>query len=88
MAQNSKVGVSRFLDTFFFDIKKWQRSWSNIEDPVVLFERNFVRTPTCCLVMGKTVRGSSNGTWMGKSPELGMSVCSSKTRTVLFCIRG
>ena len=28
--------------------------------------------------MGRTVRGSSVGTWMGKSAELGMSVCSSK----------
>ena len=28
--------------------------------------------------MGKTFRGSSVGTWMGKSSKLGMSVCSSK----------
>ena len=33
--------------------------------------------------MGNTLRGSSNGTWMGKRTELGLSVCSSKTRLIL-----
>ena len=34
--------------------------------------------------MGKTVRGNSCGTWMGKSTELRVSVCSSKARIVLI----
>ena len=57
-------------------VKHWRSSGT--------FWTKCVRTPTCCPLMGKTVRGSSNGTWMGKSTELGMSVCSSKTRILLF----
>ena len=34
-------------------------------------------------VVGKTVRGSSIGVSMGKCTELGMPICSSKTR-ILF----
>ena len=34
--------------------------------------------------VGKTVRGSSNGSWMRKSAELGMLVCSSKTKIILI----
>ena len=32
--------------------------------------------------MGKTIRRSSVGTWMGKRTKLGMSVCSSKTKVI------
>ena len=42
-------GVQIFGHVFFFDIKKWQRSWSNIEDPVVLFERNLCGHPLAVL---------------------------------------
>ena len=38
--------------------------------------------------MGKTIRGSSTVTWMGKSTELGMSMLSSKTMITLVGIRG
>ena len=38
--------------------------------------------------MEETVRRSSARTWMGKSAELGMLVCSSKTRIILVGIRG
>ena len=50
------------------------------------FWAKFVRSPTCWLLVGKTVRGSSIGTW--KSAELGMSFCSSETRIVLNGFRG
>ena len=39
-------------------------------------------------LMGETVRGSLNGTWMGKRAEMGMLVCSSKTRIIVIGIRG
>ena len=49
----------------------------------------FVRTPTCKPFVGKTIWGSSYiGTWMVKSTELGMYVCSSETRIALVGIRG
>ena len=54
--------------------------------PCGSFWAKFVRSPTCWLLVGKTVRGSSIGTW--KSTELGMSFCSSETRIVLNGFRG
>ena len=65
----------------------WPKSWSNIEDLVVLLERN-VYGPTGRIGMGKTIRGSAVGRWMGKSTQLGMSVCPSKTWVILIGIRG
>ena len=47
-----------------------------------------VRTPTCGTLMGETVRGSSVGTQMVESTELGMLICSQETRFVLICTRG
>ena len=48
---------------------------------------NFFWTPIRRIVVGKTIRGSSVGTWMGKSTKLGMSVSSTKTRIILNGIR-
>ena len=48
----------------------------------------FSRTPTCRSLVGKTIRWSSIGTWMGKWTELGLLLCSSKTRIILFGKRG
>ena len=48
-----------------------------------------VRSPTCWPLVGKAVRGSSIGTWMGKKvPHWGMSLCSPKTKIILIGIRG
>ena len=49
---------------------KWPKSWSNIEDPVVLFERSLYGHPFAAPFVGKTIRGSFSGTWMCKSTEL------------------
>ena len=54
---------------------KWPKSWSNIEDPVVPLQRNLYGHPLAG-VLWETVRGCVFGTWMGKSTELAMSVCS------------
>ena len=59
---------------------KWPKSWSDIEDPVVPLERNLYGHPSGRIGTGKTTRGSSVGTWMGKSTELRMSFCSSKNK--------
>ena len=54
-----------------------------------LFLLNEMCTDTHSLVScGKTVRGRPDGTWLGKSTELGMSVNSSKTWIILIGIRG
>ena len=46
----------------------WPKSWSNIEEPVVLLERN--------LNGGNTIRKSYSGKLMGNSTEMGMLVCA------------
>ena len=46
-----------------------------------------VWTPIDRSVMGKTIRESFVRTWVGQSFELGMSVCSSKTRIILIDVR-
>ena len=38
--------------------------------------------------VGKTVRGSSVGTWMEKKTDLRMSICSSKPRIIHIGVRG
>ena len=58
-----------------------------MEDPVVLLERDLHGHPFAGF-LGKTVRGSSAGAWMGESTELGMSMSSSKTGIILIGIRG
>ena len=95
IAQNSEVRMSIFIHISIYIWKKWTplprhtwpKSWSNIEDPVSSRIKS-VRTPTCRPLKRKTVWGSSIWTWMGKSTELGMSCCSSKTRSILVDVRG
>ena len=53
---------------------KWQKRWQNIEEPVVPFGKEFVRTILCKFATENTVRKSSTRKWMGESTNLGMSV--------------
>ena len=64
IAQHSKVRVSRCLDT------------SSTTQMAEIMSKHW----TSRIVMGKTIRRSFIGTWMGESTELGMNVRSSKTR--------
>ena len=57
---------------------KWPNSWANIENLVGTSRTKFIWTPISWIVKRKTIRGSSIGTWMGKSTESGMSISSSK----------
>ena len=64
IAQNSKVRMSRYMDTSSTTrvakimVKHWR--------PTGFFGTTSVRTSTCWPLVGKTVRGSLNGTWIGK----------------------
>ena len=51
----------------------WPESWADIEDSVVLLERNLYGHPLGKPLVGKTIRGRSVGTKMGKGTELAMS---------------
>ena len=51
-----------------FPKHKWPKSWEYIEDRVPL-ERNLYGPPTRWTIVGKTVRGSSVGAWMGRVPN-------------------
>ena len=47
-----------------------------------------MRTSSWWSLVGKTVRRHVLGSWMGKNTNLGVSVCSSNTRTVFYrCTR-
>ena len=67
---------------------KWPNSWSNMEDPVVPFERNFCGHPLAGLLWARKFERIVNGTWMGSSTELGMPICFSRTRFILIGVRG
>ena len=69
IAQNFKVRMSRRIDTSSTTqvaeimVKHWRSngtSWTK-----------FVRTPACWSLVGKTVRSSSIGTWVGKKYRIG-----------------
>ena len=57
---------------------KWPKSWSNIEDPVVLLERNLCGHPLAGLLWERQFEEVMLELGWGKSAKLGMSVCSSK----------
>ena len=86
IAQISKVKMFRHLDASpttqvaEIMVKHWRSSGSPWT--------KFVRSPTCGTLVMETVWGSSVGTWMGKSTELEVSICSSKTRIILVGRRG
>ena len=67
---------------------KWQKSWSTIEDPVVLLERNLYGHPFAGLLWEGQFEEGLLELGLEKSTELGMSVCSSKSRILLIGIRG
>ena len=48
IVQNSQIGVSRHLDSCA--THKWPKSWSSMEDPVVLLERNLYGHPRAGLL--------------------------------------
>ena len=56
---------------------KWPKSWSSIEDPVVLLERNLYGHPLAGLLWEKAIRENPIETWMGEDSKLGMPLCSS-----------
>ena len=68
---------------------EWPKPWANIEDPVVPLERNFIRTPTCWTVVGKTLGRSCLRTWIGKKvPNWESLSVHRKTGIILIGIRG
>ena len=59
---------------------KWPTSRPNIEDPIVSLERNLCGHSRARLL-------SHLGIKMGKSTQLGMSLCTSWKRIILICVR-
>ena len=62
---------------------KLPKSRDKIEDPVVPLERNFSRSSISQIAMGKTIRRSFIGTWVGENSELGIYVLSSETKVIV-----
>ena len=86
IAQHSIVRVSRHMDTS--STTQGAQILVQHSRPSASLWTKFVWTPTCWPHEGKTVWGSSIGTWMGNGAELRIFVCSSETRTILVGIRG
>ena len=83
---NYKVWMSRYMDT---------SSTTQVAQIFVRHRRpsgsswtNFVRSPACWLLVERHFEEVLLGLGMGKSTELRMPICSSKTRIVLIGIRG
>ena len=58
---------------------KWPKSWMNIRDPVGPLARNLYGYPLATQFEEIPLQLGC------KSTELGMSICSSKTRMILIC---
>ena len=67
---------------------KWPKSWSNIEDPVYLHERNLYGHPVARLLCEGQFEKVLLGFVWGKSSELGMFIRASKARSIPFCTHG
>ena len=65
----------------------WPKSWSNIEDPMVPLDPNLYGHPLAGLLWERHFEVLFGFGW-DKSTELGMSVCSTETRTTLAGTRG
>ena len=66
----------------------WPKSWTNIEGPVVPLERILYGRSFAGLLSERQFEEMLLKLGWGKSTELGMSVCSSKTRIILIGTRG
>ena len=67
---------------------KWPKSWSSMEDPVVLLERNLYGHPLAGLVWERQLKEDPIDTWLGENSKLGMSHCTSWKRIILICVCG
>ena len=67
---------------------KWPKSWANIEDAVVPLERNLYGHPLAGLLCERQFEDVLLELGWENSTELGMFICSSKTRIVLIGFRG
>ena len=65
---------------------KCQNQGTKIEDPVVPLERNFSWSSISRIAVGKTIRRTFIGTWVGENSELGMYVLSSETKVIVLSV--
>ena len=66
----------------------WPKSWSSVEDPVVLLERNLYGHPLAGLLWERQFEKILFETWMGESSKLRMSLCSPWLRFILIRVCG
>ena len=66
---------------------KWPKSWSSMEDPVVLLERNLYAHPLAG-VMGKTIWENPIAARLGEGFQLGMLIRTPSKRVILICVCG
>ena len=62
--------------------RKWPKSWSSMEDPVVLLEPNLYGHPLAGLLWERQFEKVLFETWMGENSKLGVSLCSTWKRVI------
>ena len=67
---------------------KWPKSWSSIEDPVVLLERNLYGHPLARLLWERQFEKILLQHGWEKVPKLGMSRRAPSKRIILICVCG
>ena len=63
-------------------------SGNHIEDPVVALERIFYGHPLAGVLWERQLEKSIDGTWLGKSTQVGMLIRSLKTKVILIGLCG
>ena len=67
---------------------KWPKSWSSMEDPVVLLERNLYGHPLAGLLWERQFEKILLKTWLGENSKLECLFVHREKRIVLICVCG
>ena len=83
---NSKIGVSRHLGSSI--TTQMAKIMVQHRRPSRSFWAKSVRSSFGRTIMGKAIWENSIETWLGENSKMGMSLCSSWKRIILFCVCG
>ena len=67
---------------------KWPKSWSSMQDPVVLLEPNPVGASSGRIIVEKAIRESSTGTRYTVWNKAGMFFAKPRKKAILVCVCG
>ena len=68
--------------------RKWPKSWSSMEDPVVPLDRNLYGHPMARLLWERQFEKVLLEIWLGEGFQLGMPIRTPCKRVILICVCG